>query len=57
MSVRVFTEDAGRFTLAEGVSVRTEAEFNNLEVVDGSGQIIAVFACWVGACIESGHDG
>ncbi|CAM4134654.1 hypothetical protein NONI108955_10975 [Nocardia ninae] len=54
MSVRVFTEEAGNFDFPTGESVRTEPEFNNLEVVDSDGRIVGVYARWVGAWIE--HD-
>ncbi|MGY1896199.1 hypothetical protein [Nocardia gipuzkoensis] len=57
MAVRVFTEDFGTHEYPEGESVKTEAEFNNLEIVDSAGQVIAVYARWNGAYVDQTCDG
>lgn len=44
MAIQVYSDDFESIVFADAVSFCTEADFNNLEVVDADGQIIGAYA-------------
>ncbi|ATL70780.1 hypothetical protein [Nocardia terpenica] len=58
MSIEVITEFGDPIVFADAIGFRTEEDYNNLEVSDANGHILAAYAGgkWVAAIMLSDED-